>query len=116
METDQLHLDQVLLKKGALVFRAVNNKLRQQLLHLIHDNKRITVTEIYVKLRIEQSVASQHLAILRRAGVVLTERQGKYIFYTINYQRLTHLHDCAASLIAARKNKGGLETILPINR
>lgn len=37
-------------------------------------NEAISVTEIYVKLRLEQSVASQHLAILRRAGVVQTDR------------------------------------------
>ena len=46
----------------------------------------MTVTDIYVKLRLEQSVASQHLAILRKAGVVQTERDGKFIFYSLGYQ------------------------------
>ena len=52
------------LKKAALVLRSLNHKLRQQILALIETEKRITVTEIYVRLRLEQSVASQHLAIL----------------------------------------------------
>ena len=51
----------------------------------------MTVTEIYVKLRLEQSVASQHLAILRRAGIVSTARDGKFIFYSLNYARLAEV-------------------------
>ena len=58
------------LKKGALILRALNHKLRQQIIRLLDENKKLTVTEIYVHLRLEQSVASQHLAILRRAGIV----------------------------------------------
>jgi len=51
----------------------------------------MTVTSIYIKLRLEQSVASQHLAILRRAGVVITERQGKFIYYSLDQDRLTQI-------------------------
>ncbi len=87
----ELKIDAFQLKKAALVLRAINHKLRQQIMKLIHQHGRITVTEIYVKLRLEQSVASQHLAILRRAGFVLTTRDGKFIFYSVNYDRLTHV-------------------------
>ena len=48
----------------------------------------MTVTEIYVKLRLEQSVASQHLMILRKAGIVFTQREGKFIYYSINDKRV----------------------------
>jgi len=51
----------------------------------------MTVTDIYIKLRLEQSVASQHLAILRKAGVVQTDRQGKYIYYSLDGERLTQI-------------------------
>src|ERR1043165_5271069 len=62
------------IKKVSLILRSVNHKLRQKILMLIDDHQKITVTEIYVKLRLEQPVASQHLAILRKAGFVVTER------------------------------------------
>jgi DNA-binding transcriptional ArsR family regulator len=51
----------------------------------------MTVTELYVKLRLEQSVASQHLAILRRSGVVITERHGKFIYYALDKERLNQI-------------------------
>lgn len=92
-------VDLIRLKKAAMVLRAMNHKLRQQILKLIDDHKKITVTEIYVKLRLEQSVASQHLAILRRAGIVNTTRDGKFIFYTVNHARIVELDKYSADLV-----------------
>lgn len=94
-----LKIDLLQLKKAALILRAINHKLRQQILKLIHQKERITVTEIYVKLRLEQSVASQHLAILRKAGFVTTERDGKFIFYSVNSQRLQEVNRFALDLL-----------------
>jgi DNA-binding transcriptional ArsR family regulator len=93
-------LDYVELRKAALVLRAVNHKLRQKMLDLLEANKRMTVTEIYVKLRLEQSVASQHLAILRSAGVVQTERNGKFIFYSVNRSRVGQISSLVEELAA----------------
>src|SRR5579862_1967695 len=87
------------LKKGSLILRALNHKLRQQIIRLLDENKKLTVTEIYIQLRLEQSVASQHLAILRRAGVVKTEREGKFIYYTVGHERLRQITRCADELI-----------------
>jgi DNA-binding transcriptional ArsR family regulator len=88
------------IKKGALVLRAINHKLRQQILALIENEKKITVTELYVKLRLEQSVASQHLAILRRASIVVTEREGKFIYYKVNYNKISLITQITESLVA----------------
>lgn len=83
-----IQLDYSELRKAVLVLRAVNHKLRQRIIDLLEEGGAMTVTDIYIKLRLEQSVASQHLAILRRAGVVDTERQGKYIYYSLDKERL----------------------------
>lgn len=88
---EDLLLDLVSLRKAVLVLRAVNHKLRQRLIDLLDENEPMTVTDIYIKLRLEQSVASQHLAILRRAGVVTTDRQGKYIYYSLDKDRLAQI-------------------------
>jgi DNA-binding transcriptional ArsR family regulator len=79
------------IKQAALVIRAVNHPIRKKMLEVISLNDGITVTEIYVKLKIEQSVASQHLAILRSAEVVNTSREGKFIHYHINGKRMATL-------------------------
>ena len=96
---DELKIDALQLKKAALIFRAINHKLRQQIIRFINQNGKITVTQIYVKLRLEQSVASQHLAILRKAGFVNTERDGKFIYYSVNHDRIAEIHKVAAELL-----------------
>jgi DNA-binding transcriptional ArsR family regulator len=96
---DSLKINFHNLKKAALVLRSLNHKLRQQILALIESEKKITVTEIYVKLRLEQSVASQHLAILRRAGIVTTQRDGKFIYYTVNFKRIEEINRFVEELI-----------------
>jgi DNA-binding transcriptional ArsR family regulator len=97
----ELSIEHLQLKKAALILRAVNHKLRQQLLQLLHQHGRMTVTTLYQKLHLEQPVASQHLAILRKAGFAIAERNGKFIFYSVNYKRLQELHRYAGQLLAA---------------
>lgn len=97
--SNSLKVDLLNVKKASLVLRAINHKLRQQILKLIDESGRITVTEIYVKLRLEQSVASQHLSILRKAGFVNTERDGKFIYYTVNTGRIEELNNFVESLL-----------------
>jgi DNA-binding transcriptional ArsR family regulator len=97
---EELKVDILTLKKAALILRAINHKLRIQILKLINTHGKLTVTEIYVKLRLEQSVASQHLAILRRAGYVYTERDGKFIYYSVNHQRMAEIQKLSKELIS----------------
>ena len=87
-EESAVKVDFINLKKAAMILRALNHKLRQQIVRILDEHKKLTVTELYIQLRLEQSVASQHLAILRRAGIVKTERDGKFIHYTINPERI----------------------------
>lgn len=93
-----LKIDYLNVKKAALVLRALNHKLRQQMIQTLDAQGKMTVTEIYVQLRLEQSVASQHLAILRRAGIVRTEREGKFVYYRINPERVDTINACVEQL------------------
>lgn len=94
-----IQLDLLLLKKTSILLRALNHKLRQQMMRLIDEKGKVTVTELYIHLRVEQSVASQHLAILRKAGFVTTNREGKFIYYSINTERIKALTQCMDSLL-----------------
>lgn len=82
------------LKGASKVFRAINHPLRLSILQLIEENKSLNVTRIYIKLRIEQSVASQHLAILRDAQILNHSRDGKEIHYSINHERIEEVLNC----------------------
>lgn len=90
------------VKKARAILRAVDHKLRRQILTVIREQKRVDVTSIYVRLRLEQSVCSQHLAIMRKAGIVIAERDGKYIYYSVNEQYIEKLVGFCEELISSK--------------
>jgi len=96
-KNDQMNY--VAVKSAAMILRAINHKLRQQIIKLLEENKRMMVTDIYVKLRLEQSVASQHLAILRHANIVNTKREGKVIYYSLNVGRIEEIAALVQSMV-----------------
>ncbi len=87
------------IKKVGLILRAINHKLRQEMIQFIDGRGQVTVTEIFVEMRMEQSVASQHLAILRRAGIVKTKREGKFMYYSLNLEKLQLLNLMVTDLL-----------------
>ena len=92
------------VKKASAILRAINHKLRQSIIKLLEEKSKLTVTEIYVKLRVEQSVASQHLAILRRGEFVITTRDGKNIHYSLNTARLEEVNVFVKQLLENEDN------------
>ena len=73
------------LQVSSELIRALAHPLRLKILEFIDNNGTINVNKIYNTLKIEQSITSQHLRILRMAGVVHASREGKYIHYNIDY-------------------------------
>ena len=58
---------------------------------MLEEKQQTTVTEIYVDLRLEQSVASQHL--------MEAQRKGNEILYKPNYNNLTKLERIVSEII-----------------
>jgi ArsR family transcriptional regulator len=67
--------------------KALADETRQKIL-AICCCKKLSVNEIVNALDVSQPTVSHHLAILKRAGLVRTERRGKQIFYTLNQESL----------------------------
>ncbi|MEO5997470.1 MAG: metalloregulator ArsR/SmtB family transcription factor [Chitinophagaceae bacterium] len=97
VETDKLLFLNV--KEASFYLRAINNNVRQKILKLLEERPKITVTEIFIHLRLVQSITSQHLAILRRTKIVTTIREGKHVYYELNNQRLQELHHFIKSIL-----------------
>lgn len=73
------------LEKASLILKALQSPLRQRILHLMFTRGQVTVTEVYTELELDQPIASQHLAILKNAGLVEHHREGKSVQYSANY-------------------------------
>ena len=76
--------DLLYYRKAQLFLRAAKHPYRQQILDLLEEKGKLVVSEITIRTKTEQSVVSQHLAILRAANLVKSERDGKFICYSRN--------------------------------
>ena len=93
-----VQLNDPILTSVPKLYRAINHKLRQSILVLINFKGRMDVTTLYTTLRIEQSVASQHLRVLRDAGFVITTRERKRIYYSVSDAAIDKLINFSKSL------------------
>jgi ArsR family transcriptional regulator len=68
------------------LFRALADQTRLRLLNLI-DNREICVCYFVEILGMSQPKISRHLAYLRRAGIVASRRDGRWIHYRLSIPR-----------------------------
>jgi ArsR family transcriptional regulator len=69
------------------IYKALSVKSRLQILKLIKD-KELCVNAITARLEISQPAVSQHLSILKKAGLVKSSRYGSIIHYKMDKSRL----------------------------
>jgi DNA-binding transcriptional ArsR family regulator len=74
------------LQVSADILRALAHPLRLKILEFIDTNETINVNKIYNSLNLEQSITSQHLRIMRSAGILHAEKDGKFVHYSIDYE------------------------------
>lgn len=76
-----------------LLFKALADPNRRRIIELLK-KKDMSVTDLLAHFRFTQASLSHHLDILKRAGIVVTERKGQYIVYSLNtsvFEELTSI-------------------------
>lgn len=82
------------------LFKSLGHPLRVQVLEKLVDGER-SVGRLAEELRCELSSLSQQLGVLRRAGVVVTRREGNTIFYTLRDGNVADLLNAAKRMLVA---------------
>jgi DNA-binding transcriptional ArsR family regulator len=77
-------------------FRTLGHPARIRVLELLSDAE-MSVTELQREIGVESSHLSQQLAVLRRAGLVTTRKQGTTVYYSLAASELAEL------LVVARR-------------
>ncbi len=90
----KLVLDITKLEMAASKLRAIAHPMRIAIIDLLNEKSKMSVTEIYSALDIEQASASHHLNILKNKGILVSKREGKKIFYSLKSVTLTEIIDC----------------------
>jgi DNA-binding transcriptional ArsR family regulator len=88
------NLDIQKLEMAASKLRAMAHPMRIAIIDILTENEKLTVTEIYERLNIEQASASHHLNILKNKGLLESKRNGKMILYSLKTSVLANIIDC----------------------
>jgi DNA-binding transcriptional ArsR family regulator/flavodoxin len=79
----------------ASTFKALGDLTRLQIIYLLSTDTSGTlgVSELAARLKISQPAVSQHLKTLKTEGIVESRREGFYIYYTINRDRMVEFRE-----------------------
>lgn len=78
------------------IYHALDHPSRIAIMKLIHIHEEMSVLEIADKTNFDKENVSQHLGILKKAGLVFSKPHSKFRYYSLNYsilKRLQHSFD-----------------------
>lgn len=67
---------------------------RMEIYKFLRENGKKTVSEVVDIVKLTQPTVSYHLKSMREAGILISERVGKEVYYFINEACPSNGHDC----------------------
>lgn len=84
----------------ANLFRVVGHPARVRILEILRDEGERSVGALQRDLELDSGGTSQHLAALRRIGLVESRREGTSVFYRVRDERVFELLEAGRAIIA----------------
>lgn len=66
-----------------IIFKALNDPTRRKILELLQE-KDMTAGEIAERFHISWPSVSHHLDLLKQAKLVMAEKEGQFVYYSLN--------------------------------
>lgn len=71
--------------------KALASEKRQEIIFLFLNRNEVTVNQVSELVGIGQSTASEQLAILKKAGLLSSRKEGKEVFYSTDKNKIMEL-------------------------
>ena len=81
------------IEEQAAKLKILMHPVRFAIIMLLIKNGKMTVTDIYQELSMQQAAVSNHLKLMKTNCVLCSERDGQNIFYTVNNEVLKALFE-----------------------
>ena len=94
------------MEKPADIFKVLGVETRLKIIDLLKTRQQMGVNELSEQLGITPAAVSQHLKILKHAGMVRSERQGYRIPYSLNEETLNSCNQIVADVCCCNKTHG----------
>ena len=83
----------------ARVLKALAHPARLKLVDVLSEHEEVCVCELTEAIGTDMSTVSRHLAQLKNAGIVDSEKHGQMVFYRLRVKCLTSLFSCIESVV-----------------
>ena len=81
--------------------KSIASDSRLQILLLFTDAKELTVNEIAERVNLGQSTTSEHLSNLKRAGILVSRKENRLVFYSANRDRILAVLENLSQILRA---------------
>ena len=85
-------------------FKALSDPVRREILSLLRRGP-MAAGDIAAHFEVSGATISHHLSVLRDAGLVLDDKQGKYIYYELNMSVVDEILEWISALKGDGKNE-----------
>lgn len=92
-------VERPLYEVKANLFKGLSHPFRIRILELLTDAAEVSVAELLNDTALEASHLSQHLAVLRRHRLVMSERRGSHVFYRLAHRQVAQMLAAARLLL-----------------
>ena len=83
-------------------FKALANEERIEIVRLLKKNDEMYAQDIEKHFYLEQSTTSHHLNMLKRAGITRSRKEGRKVYYSIDYERFNKIWASFADILASK--------------
>jgi len=80
------------LEELCRLLRVLSEEKRLRIIHLLKDGE-VCVCDLMERMDISQSLLSHHLGVLRKVGLVRDRRDGQWVYYSLNVDKLEELNE-----------------------
>jgi ArsR family transcriptional regulator len=93
--------EKALLEAKAKVLKALAHPTRLWMVEKLADGEKC-VCEFVDVVNADFSTVSRHLSVLKQAGIVMDEKRGKQVFYTLKVPCVNNFMGCVEAVIKAQ--------------
>ena len=86
------------------LFKAIGEVNRLNIIRQLASGEKC-VCKIYEKLGLSQNLTSHHLSILRKNGLITARKEGKWVYYSLNQDKIEELKRALEMILLTKKGK-----------
>ncbi len=106
-------MEKKLFEMQAELCKTLSNPKRLEILEILKEEGEISVNRLAERLEIPKANTSQHLAVLRQAGVVATRKDGINVYYSLRSTKISEACSLTRAILLEKlEDQAGLTNLI----